>query len=91
MTNLNSLFLGLAFLCSTAYAAPHPLYSDYSPIPPKCLPLENLHHRPLEGKIINKRYYAPKNVFSCRAEDFGQGFYYALDKLWDIAACVAFE
>jgi hypothetical protein len=45
---------------------------------------------PLQGKIVRGRYYAPKNVFSCQADDFGQGAYLAQDVLLEQAASVAF-
>ncbi len=45
---------------------------------------------PLQGKIIDGRYYAPKNVFSCRAYDFREGAYTAQDGLLEQAACVGF-
>ena len=45
---------------------------------------------PLQGKIINNRYYAPKNVFSCQADNFGESQYIAQDGLWNAAACVGF-
>ncbi|MGH2611744.1 MAG: hypothetical protein ACRDFB_01690, partial [Rhabdochlamydiaceae bacterium] len=44
----------------------------------------------LQGKILNGRYYAPKNVFSCQADDFGEGAYLAQDGLLEQAACVGF-
>jgi len=46
--------------------------------------------KPLKGKIIDKRYYAPENVFSCEADDFGQGGYLVQDALFEVAACVGF-
>lgn len=36
----------------------------------------------LQGKIIDGRYYSPKNIFSCRANDFGQGKYISQDGLF---------
>lgn len=45
---------------------------------------------PLQGKIVNGRYYAPQNVFSCQADDFGEGEYLAQDVLWEDSACVGF-
>lgn len=45
---------------------------------------------PLQGKIVDGHYYAPKNVFSCQADDFGQGTYLTQDVLLEQAACVGF-
>jgi hypothetical protein len=44
----------------------------------------------LKGKIINRRYYAPKNVFSCAAHDFGEGQYLVQDSLRERIATVGF-
>ncbi|MBS0628415.1 MAG: hypothetical protein JSS09_09425, partial [Verrucomicrobia bacterium] len=44
----------------------------------------------LQGKIVNGRYYSPKKVFSCRAEDYGLGEYISQDRLEDQFACVGF-
>lgn len=44
----------------------------------------------LQGKILNGRYYAPKNVFSCLPDSFGEGKYIAQDALLNQAACVGF-
>ncbi len=46
---------------------------------------------PPKGKIEDNRYYAPKNVFSCRAEDFGEGKYNHEELLNEAAACVGFH
>ncbi len=43
-----------------------------------------------QGEIRQGRYYAPKNVYSCKADDFGLGHYIAQDVLMDFAACVGF-
>ncbi len=53
-------------------------------------PPENGMSFPLEGKIVDGRYYAPKNVFSCQAYDFGEGAYTSQDILMECAACVGF-
>ena len=45
---------------------------------------------PLQGKIINGRYHAPKDVFSCLADDFGTGKHISQDGLLKEAACVGF-
>lgn len=45
---------------------------------------------PLKGKIVDGRYHAPKNVFSCQACDFGKGVYTVQDCLFEQAACVGF-
>jgi hypothetical protein len=45
---------------------------------------------PLQGTIINDRYYAPQNVFSCQADRFGANTYTSQDVLLDYAACVGF-
>ena len=44
----------------------------------------------LQGKIVNGRYYSPKNIFSCQADDFGEGTYLANDLLHEASASVAF-
>lgn len=46
--------------------------------------------RLLQGKVVNGRYYAPKNVFFCEADYFGRGTYLAQDALLAQAACVGF-
>ena len=43
-----------------------------------------------KGKIVDGRYYAPKNVFFCRAYDFIKGACTAQDGLLEQAACVGF-
>lgn len=53
-------------------------------------PPEDGHLEPLKGKIIDGRYYSPKNVFSCQADDFGEGKYLSQDMLIERAACVGF-
>lgn len=45
---------------------------------------------PLQGKISEGRYHAPKDVFSCQAYDFGEGRYTAQDGLLEQSACVGF-
>jgi hypothetical protein len=45
---------------------------------------------PLQGKITEARYHAPRDVFSCQAYDFGEGNYTAQDGLLEQAACVGF-
>lgn len=45
---------------------------------------------PIKGKILEGRYYADKNVFSCEAQNFFQGKYVAQDLLDDNMACIAF-
>lgn len=45
---------------------------------------------PLQGKILEGRYHAPKGVFSCKAYDFGKEKYLAQDVLFKEAACVGF-
>ncbi len=44
----------------------------------------------LQGKILDNRYYAPKNVFSCQADDYGIGKYISQDVLTDQYAIVGF-
>lgn len=44
----------------------------------------------IKGKIINGRYFSPKNVFSCRAYDFGEGTYISQDSIRVCSACVGF-
>jgi hypothetical protein len=34
---------------------------------------------PLQGKILNGRYYGPNDIFSCQADHFGNGIYFAQD------------
>ncbi len=53
-------------------------------------PPKNGESAPLQGKILNGRYYAPENVFSCQADDFGEGKYIAQDVLMEHGACVGF-
>lgn len=90
-SHFKCLLLGLVLVTSATHAETNPLAEDYSLIPrSEIFPPEDGKLRPLQGKIINKRYHAPKNVFSCQAEDFGEGSYMAQDGLLDIAACVAF-
>lgn len=43
----------------------------------------------LQGKIEGERYYSPQNVFSCQADDYGQGYFIGHDALLPQAACVA--
>ena len=45
---------------------------------------------PLKGKIVEGRYYSPENIFSCMANNFGQGRYIAQDGIDDLFAAVAF-
>jgi len=45
---------------------------------------------PLQGKITKGRYLAPEKIFSCKADDFGEGSYIAQDGLLEQAVCVAF-
>jgi len=45
---------------------------------------------PLEGKIINGRYHAPQGVFSCHADDFGEGEHIAQDTLLEHSAYAGF-
>lgn len=45
---------------------------------------------PINGKIIAGRYYAPENIFSCEADDFGQGKYISQDVVDNSFAVVAF-
>jgi len=45
---------------------------------------------PMQGKIIDGRYHSPKNAFSCRAYDFGEGKYLTQDRLEDVFACIGF-
>ena len=45
---------------------------------------------PLQGKIDLGRYYSPKNIFSCRANDFGRDDYIVQDVLMEEFTCVGF-
>jgi hypothetical protein len=44
----------------------------------------------LQGKIENGRYYAPRNLFSCSAYDYGEGIYTVQDGLLNHGVCVGF-
>jgi hypothetical protein len=57
---------------------------------PAIFPPQDGKYPPLQGKIADKRYYAPKNVFSCQAYDFGKETYIAQDVLLEQMACVSF-
>ncbi len=47
--------------------------------------------KPLQGKIVAGRYYAPRDIFSCQADNFGASTYLAQDILIDEQAmCVGF-
>lgn len=46
--------------------------------------------KPLKGNIIEGRYFSPKQFFSCKAFDFGHGYYTAQDLLNNDVAIVAF-
>lgn len=79
----------LSLACS--YASTDPADKKSKELPRSAIfPPENGILRPLQGKIIDGRYYAPENVFSCQADDFGEGKYLAQDVLLDRAACVGF-
>ncbi len=65
------------------------LYGTRLPLSETFHPLDR-NPPPLQGKIIDHRYYAPNNVFSCQADDFGEGRYISQDTLFENHACVAF-
>ncbi len=87
--NYLTLCLGVFYLSGHAIAAS--VDNKIIDLPrSEIFPPEDLKLVPLQGEIANGRYYAPKNVFSCKAYDFGSGTYIAQDTLMDCAACVGF-
>jgi len=53
-------------------------------------PETNMPISPLVGAIIDRTYYSPQNIFSCRADTFGQGKYIVQDGIGEYFAAVAF-
>ena len=89
--NLKPVFLALILVSVSSYANTDKIpekSTDLSPI--VVFPPEDGIILPLQGKIEDGRYYAPKNVFSCQAYNFGEFSYRAQDGLWEDAACVGF-
>lgn len=89
---LRSVFFSFWTLLLTSLHASTNQSTGSSPELPRSaiFPPEDGNLLPLDGKILNGRYYAPQNVFSCQAEDFGSGKYIAQDGLLEQAACVGF-
>lgn len=85
LVTLSVLFLSATF-AEINQKQEHPKEFPRSEI----FPPEDGELRPLQGKIVNGRYYAPKNIFSCQACDFSEGRYTAQDGLLDQIACVGF-
>jgi len=89
--NLKHLFLASILISASAYANSDKISEKSIELPrSEIFPPEDCKLPPLQGKIVDGRYYAPKNVFSCRAHDFSEGTYIAQDALLEQAACVGF-
>lgn len=71
--------LFLSFFCTSLVNANHKTEMQDNMSRSDIFPPPDGKLLPLKGKIINGRYYAPNNLFSCLAEDFGEESYLAQD------------
>lgn len=91
MLKTNFLLLIFSLVFMRLHSQPLPYLNDKSKLDStEIFSLEQGSPLLLQGKIINGRYYSPKNVFSCEADNFGEKEYITQDGLLEQSVAAAF-